>query len=55
MKTISVFAGDRKLCRAMGQRARQMLDTHFSRQQGLRCWREVLNRSSGGTDGAGHH
>ena len=55
VKTISVFAGDRKLCRAMGQRARQMLDTHFSRQQGLRCWREVLNRSSGGTDGAGHH
>jgi colanic acid biosynthesis glycosyl transferase WcaI len=54
VKAITVFAADRKLCRAMGQRARQMLDTHFSRQQGLLRWREVLDRWSS-TDGAVHH
>jgi glycosyltransferase involved in cell wall biosynthesis len=28
----------------MGLRARKMLDAHFSRQQGLARWRELLER-----------
>ncbi len=44
VRTLSRLSSEPAWLAAMGERARQMLDAHFSRRQGLKRWRQLLDQ-----------
>jgi colanic acid biosynthesis glycosyl transferase WcaI len=43
-KAIALLSSDSDLCARMGQRARLMLDDHFTRRQAFESWRALLSK-----------
>jgi glycosyltransferase involved in cell wall biosynthesis len=47
-RTIAALAADRPACARMGERARAMLDAHFTRARSLDRWAQLLSKVTDG-------
>ncbi len=48
-RAITLLCRDPALCATMGQRARSMLDHHFTRRQAFDCWQTLFSQIDGVT------